>query len=172
MFETIRVATKACGDIQAPYLLLAAVEGVASALGIQNLRGVCREEQLARRWGDSKFDYNAFWSDQMGERSGDWFVGTVPLLRKPLENVVAHHRRRAKRKRRFRDAVAAEVCQVLRARLRAPSLERPFAVRELVRASVHTSVVLLGASMPSAAPQGALLVEEAVMSRTGSASPS
>jgi uncharacterized protein VirK/YbjX len=114
---------------------LAAAEGLGSALGVQNLRGVCAEQQLSSRWSEANFDYDAFWSDQMCERSGDWFVGSLPLHRKPIESVVPHHRRRAKRKRRFRDALSAEVCHVLTSRLRAPSTKRPVPAIEFVRAS-------------------------------------
>lgn len=118
MFEEIRRATKACGDIFPGQLLLSAAEGVARALSISSLCGVRGEEQLSSRWGGGRFNYDVFWSDHHGERRGSWYCMSVPLPHKPLAEVSATHRRRAKRKRLFKDALSDRVKASIAAGLR------------------------------------------------------
>ena len=121
LFDAIRAATKACGDILPSLLLLSAAEGVAAALSIARLGGVSSEHQLSSRWrpeGAHRFDYDGFWHEFLGERQGEWFWAPTPLHRKPIAEVAPTHRRRARRKRQFRDALATEVSRALSEGLR------------------------------------------------------
>lgn len=121
LFSEIRTATKACSDILPSHLLLAAAEGLAAALSITTLCGVAGERQVSYRWlkpGAYRFDYDAFWGEFLEARRGDLYWGAAPIRRKPITDVTASHRRRAMRKRRFRDALTEQVREALATRLR------------------------------------------------------
>ena len=124
LFDTIRRATKACGDIFPGHLLVAAAEGVATALSVSTICGICSEQQLSSRWKGGRFDYDEFWSELLEERRDGWYSATVPLPRKPLSEIAISHRRRTKRKRLFKDGVAHTVSQTL-----ATNLKRAAGVR-------------------------------------------
>jgi uncharacterized protein VirK/YbjX len=67
----IRQATRACVDIAPPYLLLAAVKGIAAALGIDRILAVGNARQLAKAAGKALFDYDRFWTTLGGVATGD-----------------------------------------------------------------------------------------------------
>ncbi len=73
LFDNIRRATKACGDIFPGHLLVAAAEGIAAALSVSAICGVSSDRQLSSRWKGGRFDYDEFWSDLVEERRGGWF---------------------------------------------------------------------------------------------------
>ena len=59
--DAIRASTKACYDIAPPYLLLAAVQSIATVLGINLIAGVSNLEQITKSQNDSfgfYFDYD------------------------------------------------------------------------------------------------------------------
>jgi uncharacterized protein VirK/YbjX len=117
-FDAIRRATKACGDIFPGHVLLGAAEGVAGTVDITRLCGVGTDQQLSSRWGNGRFNYDGFWEELLDERCGAWYTAAVPIPRKPLSEVPKAHRRRTKRKRLFKDAVADEVGRSLAPHLR------------------------------------------------------
>ena len=109
--EAIRQGTKSCHDIAPSLMLMAALQGVAQTLGIDTVAGVGNLEQLIRAGKGRKefgFDYNDYWEKLLAVPSGSGFyVMPVPLLQKPLMDIVISHRRRTRRKRQFKADVTA-----------------------------------------------------------------
>ena len=117
--ERMRETTRLCGDVAPGSLLMAAVTGFASALGINRMYGVSALDQLSRDDGRAErgigFDYDGFWGVQKGEPiSPHFFYLETPLRHRPLETVAANHRKRTLLKRNFKDGVAAGVAQTVR----------------------------------------------------------
>jgi uncharacterized protein len=107
-FEAIRRATKACRDIAPPYMLMAALQGLAGALNVDILAGVKNSEQITANSDDSKnvyFDYDAFWRTHLGIEGEKFFLISVPVAEKPLALISASHRRRTRLKREFKNGV-------------------------------------------------------------------
>ena len=109
--DEIRLATKACNDIAPPYLLVAAVKAVATALDIGVITGVGNLEQLSKSPGSSvAFDYDAFWrSVSATEMRRGFFALPSSFSGKPIEAVNPVHRRRARAKQRFKNETAERV---------------------------------------------------------------
>jgi uncharacterized protein len=106
----IRLATKLLKDISPASLLVSAAEGIALALNLPHLCGVASSEQLCQsRPGAEYFDYDSFWESLSGRRIGGWYQFDAPFLHKPPSQTATHHRRRARNRRLFRDAVREEV---------------------------------------------------------------
>ena len=139
-FDDIRLATKVLKDISPAALLVSAAEGIALALNLTQICGVGGCEQLAHlKAGADYFDYDEFWEALSGRRIRDWYVFDAPFPHKPPSGTAAHHRRRARRKRVFRDAVREEVRATFVERFvrqeppraEASALAAPFGLREL-----------------------------------------
>ena len=111
--EPIRIGTKAFHDIAPPHLLLAAAQSIAGVLAIGVVGGVSNEQQLARSVYDASdcyFNYDAFWETYLVQKkSAVIYTITVPFPDKPIEQVNAAHRRRARLKRRLRKQIADSV---------------------------------------------------------------
>ncbi|MEY4766147.1 MAG: hypothetical protein RI907_2820 [Pseudomonadota bacterium] len=116
-FEKIKQVTTACKDIAPPDLLVSALLGLASALGIQQVKAVtleyCPSYKKMLAMGHC-FNYQQFW----GGRWGASFDGThhhleLPVAEKPLSEVKANHRGRTLAKRRFKHGVADTVAACL-----------------------------------------------------------
>ncbi len=103
--QLIRTATKDCLDISPAALLLAATEGVATALELCGIVGI----------GDSRPEglvhgYDEFWVASGGLRlDRHMYHLAVPLPEKPIKTVKRNHRSRALRKRAFRKLVSEQV---------------------------------------------------------------
>jgi uncharacterized protein VirK/YbjX len=110
--NAIRSATKVCDDISPPHLLMAAIEGFASAISVVTVAGVSDDEQVSK-WHTQKdisFAYNDFWKIYYGIRTKeDFFEMSVPLGLKPIREVKRSHRRRARHKQRFKQRVSSGV---------------------------------------------------------------
>ncbi len=108
--DEIRAGTRACHDIAPPALLVDAAQTIAAVLGVDGFGGVSNQEQLAKSVYDVSgfyFDYDAFWASFPVEKSkADIFLIPVPFPEKPLGQVSAAHRRRARNKRRQRKKIA------------------------------------------------------------------
>ena len=105
-FGDIRLATKALSDSSPAALLVSAAEGIALALKLPHICGIASSEQLAQlKPGAEHFDYDGFWESLSGRRVGGWYQFDAPFAHKPPSETARHHRRRARRKRLFRDAV-------------------------------------------------------------------
>jgi uncharacterized protein VirK/YbjX len=107
-------ATKDCLDVSPAWSLLAAAEGVASALDIHHMLGVSARNQIT---ADREFPhldlekaYDDLWQAAGGRLLDRGFYHlAVPAEPKPLQFIQRSHRRRAKRKREFRNQVADQV---------------------------------------------------------------
>lgn len=118
-FEHIRQATRVLHDISPKDILLAALQGVANALGIDVIVGVSNAEQLSKSRGPRVehvvFDYDSFWAALHAQRTVDnLFVLSLPMPEKPIETIAQKHRGRTLRKRRYKDSVSTAVCEEFR----------------------------------------------------------
>jgi uncharacterized protein VirK/YbjX len=108
--DDIRLATKTLKGISPAALLVSAAEGIALALKLPHICGVAGSEQLSRlRLGAEYFDYDGFWESLSGRRIGGWYQFDAPFPHKPPSQTAAHHRRRARQRRLFKDTVREEV---------------------------------------------------------------
>lgn len=99
-FDEIKRATKLCCDVSPPYLLMAAAEGLAGALGVTFAVGVGNDDQVSTR---KAFDYASFWETLLSGRTGGrFYVLPLPISGVPLEQCSASHRRRTRIKREFK----------------------------------------------------------------------
>jgi len=120
-FELIRQATRLLHDISPRDFLLAALQGIAGALGIEAMVGVSNAEQLSKSRSDGArnvlFDYDQFWTALHAQRTIDnLFVLPVPLPERPIETIAQKHRARTLRKRRFKERVSLEIGKEFRTR--------------------------------------------------------
>jgi uncharacterized protein VirK/YbjX len=113
----IRQATHACANTPPAYLLLAAVEGIAAALGVERVIAVGNARQLAKSRdaaAETVFDYDHFWTCLGGVPTNDGFyVFPAQLPEKPLTAFPSRHRSREVRKRRLKRSVAVAVTHCL-----------------------------------------------------------
>ena len=117
----IREATRACANTSPPFLLLAAAEGLAAALGVEQLVAVGNARQLAKATGEVLFDYNRFWTCLGGVPTKDGFyLLPAQLPEKPLRALPSRHRSREVRKRDLKRSVARAVVDCLRQRTPSP----------------------------------------------------
>lgn len=111
--DQIRNATKDCLDISPPALLLAAAEGIATELKLEDMIGISARTQLSAdksRPGGLVTAYDEFWIALGGQRlKGDMYHLTVPLAEKPLGSIRRCHRSRVRRKRAFKKRVGEQV---------------------------------------------------------------
>lgn len=114
----IHEATKNMHEIAPPALLVAALQGVAGALEIRNLAGICGTRQSAYCEGLStsfKEAYDDFFSELGATlNSANFFLSSIPMQEKPLAFVTNGHKTRTRRKRAFKQQVANTVCWLLR----------------------------------------------------------
>jgi uncharacterized protein VirK/YbjX len=111
-FFDIKAATRNCGDVAPPYLLMTALQSVAAALGVEMITGIGNNEQIGvsadgiRR---HRFDYEAFWKDFQATRNHfNFYEMGVPFAQKSLPQIPRGHRRRARQRRSFKSLVAKE----------------------------------------------------------------
>jgi uncharacterized protein VirK/YbjX len=114
-FEQIRMSTKALQETSPPLVLIAAVQGVATALGIRQLAGVSAAKQSSNGGlnpVDYETAYDAFWRSLGATRaSPDFFHIPLPLPEKPIELIKRNHRSRTRAKRLFRKQISERVHQ-------------------------------------------------------------
>lgn len=123
----IRGATKHCLDVSPAAVLLAAAEGVATALDVRHMIGVGASCQLSAT-RDPRPDrrvaaYDEFWTAVGGvRRERNLYHLPVPAAPKPIQAIQRAHRRRALRKRAFRALVTERVCHAFRDCALAPAV--------------------------------------------------
>src|SRR5256885_14604231 len=112
--QLIREAMKDCLDISPAALLLAATEGVATALELGDIVGIGADAQISAS-GDSRPEglvhgYDEFWVASGGLRlDRNMYHLHVPLPEKPIKTIKRNHRSRALRKRAFKKLVSDQV---------------------------------------------------------------
>jgi uncharacterized protein len=115
----IRSARKNCLDVSPAALLLAAAEGVATALGLNHMIGIGAHNQIST-CADSPPEgmvkaYDEFWLAVGGFRlERNMYHLTVPLPRKPIQSIKRNHRSRVLRKREFRKGIKEAACRAFR----------------------------------------------------------
>jgi uncharacterized protein VirK/YbjX len=108
-FGDVKQATKVCHDIQPAQLLMAAMNGVGTALGIDMIVGIGDKNQISRG-RKFYFSYEKFF-----ENYGDLIPHTnfykmpLPYAEKPLDLIDAHHRKRSQKKLIFKNDIRDEV---------------------------------------------------------------
>jgi hypothetical protein len=108
--DDIRLAAKAVQSVSPAALLVSAAEGIALALNLSHIWGVASSAQLCRsRPGAEYFDYDGFWDSLSGRRIDGWYQFDAPFAYKHPSQTPAHHRRRARQRRLFKDAVREDV---------------------------------------------------------------
>jgi uncharacterized protein VirK/YbjX len=114
-YEQIRSITRALRDVAPPALLMAALQGMASAWGIREMAGIsarsqyCYEESAAAVFTQTYDDF--FLSLGAARTTSDFFSCPLPLPAKPLDLIGNGHRSRTIKKRAFKLQIAEEVCQ-------------------------------------------------------------
>lgn len=110
----IRQATRACIEVAPPYLLLAAVKGIAAALGIERILAVGNSRQLAKAAGKAMFDYDRFWTSAGGVPIGDSLYQLPAAMPAPPAPSASEGLSREGRKRQLRRAIAEAAASRLR----------------------------------------------------------
>ncbi len=111
-FDLIKQTTKELGDIVPSALLMAALQGIASACQINRIIGISNQKQLSKSDEETTFfDYDAFWhSLGSHEVNNNLFYLPVPFPEKPLTLIKANHRKRTVKKRQFKEQIMQSVC--------------------------------------------------------------
>lgn len=110
----IRQATRACADVSPPFLLLAALKGIAAVLGFERILAVGNARQLARAAGRASFDYDHFWSSLGGVPTGDGFYQIRAVLPEKPTPGPSQRLSREGRKRHLKRGVAQAAAHCLR----------------------------------------------------------
>jgi uncharacterized protein VirK/YbjX len=114
--QLIKKATKDCLDISPAALLLAATEGVATALELGHIVGIGADVQISAS-ADSRPEglvhgYDEFWLASGGLKlDRNMYHLAVPLPEKPIKTIKRNHRSRVLRKRAFKKLVKEQVCR-------------------------------------------------------------
>lgn len=108
-YSQIYLATKTLYDVAPRAILPAALQGVAIALGIDQMAAVCAVRQTCfseRLAADFKSNYDDFFIELGMARNGaGFFMGPVPLENKPLALIKPGHKIRTIRKRAFKQRI-------------------------------------------------------------------
>jgi uncharacterized protein VirK/YbjX len=108
-FEDVKQATKACHDIQPAQLLMAAINGVGTALGVNTIVGIGNKNQISQ--GDKfYFSYDKFF-ENYGDviPKSNFYKMPLPYAEKPLDAIDARHRKRSQQKRIFKTSIKDQV---------------------------------------------------------------
>lgn len=116
MLDKFRMTAKTFNDNKIVTLVLAAAEGLALALGIKSLIGVCTENQLSYQEQQTQSkehfitSYNSYWETQESLKlsNGDYLM-PIPLSLKLIEKIPAHHKKRTLLKRKTRHEISVAV---------------------------------------------------------------
>lgn len=117
-FAQIRQATRLCRDVAPADLLMAAMAGLGSALGITMVAGVGVEDSLSYKslveLNTSK-SYSDFWEKFQGMLpQGGHYTLALPLAEKPIAQVKSNHRGRTLAKRELKKSISDEAEAMMR----------------------------------------------------------
>jgi uncharacterized protein VirK/YbjX len=118
----IRQATRACAEISPPYLLLAAIKGIAAVLGFERILGVGNARQLARAAGRAMFDYDRFWATLGGVPAGDGLYQIPAALPDEPAPSPSQVLSREGRRRHLKRGIAESAAQCLRQGMSSPPM--------------------------------------------------
>lgn len=103
----VRDVSAACNGVHPTDLLMAALGGVATAIGIDILIGITTANQIANK-GRIFFSYDDFFAIYGRYRDGiDAYVIAVPFAQRPISEIASKYRGRTNAKRNLRHAVSA-----------------------------------------------------------------
>lgn len=115
--EGLRRAIKANEGVAPSHLVMAALRGVAQALGVDGMAGVSDADQMTKTRPNSyvfQFDYAGFWPMFGGEEnSRGVFEIPIEAWEKPLTEIPRSHRRRSRKKREYKAEVTTEIANAL-----------------------------------------------------------
>ena len=116
-FRQIRGVTRALHDVSPPALLLAALQGFAAVLGIDEFAGVCATRQSSYTEEFSSLyigAYDDFFSGLgLVVNDSGFFVSPIPYRDKPMSSIKQGHKLRTRQKRAFKRQIAQAVCHAL-----------------------------------------------------------
>jgi len=116
-FEQVRRMTKAMHDVGPGAFLVAVLHGIAEAWEIREMAGISARKQHSYEEKYAELltiAYDDFFTELGAVQNGKGlFVSPIPLPLKPLAQVKAGHKLRTRKKRAFKQAVAAQVSQTL-----------------------------------------------------------
>jgi uncharacterized protein VirK/YbjX len=118
----IKQATRACAEISPSYLLMAAVKGIAAALGFERIIGVGNARQLAKAAGKAMFDYDRFWTSLGGGPTGDGLYQIPAALPEPPAPSPSQSLSREGGKRHLKRGIAEAAAHCLRQGMRSPPM--------------------------------------------------
>jgi hypothetical protein len=105
-FRRISQATKIMHDVAPAHVLLAALQGLANALGINTLAAVTAKRQISfdENYAGSFYKaYDEFFTELgISPTAGGFFVSPIPMEDKPLTDIKHGHKLRTKEKRAFK----------------------------------------------------------------------
>ncbi|HXC94819.1 MAG TPA: DUF535 family protein [Edaphobacter sp.] len=109
-YTQVHAATKVFHEVAPPALLLAVLQGIAQALDIRELAGVCATSQFsytpscAATFTDA---YDDFFTKIGAVRSdGLFYLSPIPVEDKPLQDIRNGHKARTRKKRAFKLEIA------------------------------------------------------------------
>jgi uncharacterized protein VirK/YbjX len=119
VYRQISLATKLMHDVAPGALLLAALQGVASAFGIDEMAGINAARQRAaesEQWAISiEKSYDAFYLELgMTKTPAGFFFSPIPMKEKPLSLIKHGHKIRTKDKRAFKQDVRLACAEFLK----------------------------------------------------------
>jgi len=113
----VRLATKSLLEVAPPALLVAALQGIAAALGINLMAGtsaIGQSSYLEKHSSLFQEAYDDFFATLgASKNSTGFFCSPLPLEEKPLLLIPKGHKIRARKKREFKRQVADSVAQAL-----------------------------------------------------------
>jgi uncharacterized protein len=108
--DLIKTSTKNCRDTSPQVLLLAVAQGIATAMNLKHMVCIAYEGKALAQQDELcnvKSIYDEFWVAMGATKLGDHaYHMPIPTPRKPLESIGQHHRKRAAKRREYRDAAA------------------------------------------------------------------
>jgi len=112
MLQQIRESTKALKEVSPQAALLAAFNGIAKALGLEHIAGVCSTNQLSYCEGrkdlfNQAYDQFFFSVGARGPSNGFFYLD-VPIPQKPLSMVKRGHRLRTKAKQKLKALISED----------------------------------------------------------------
>ena len=114
----IKLATKTLVDVAPGALLLAALQGIAMALGIGDLASVSATNQsLYSEQYDGVFRsaYDEFFTELgLAKSEAGFFLSPVPIAEKPLSLIKQGHKLRTRAKRAFKAEITLAVAEFFR----------------------------------------------------------
>jgi len=130
MMDLIRTSAKHCQDTSQQVLLLAVAQGICLSLNIRDM--VCSSASGKHSVGRKDEElcnvnsiYDEFWMAMGATKISDYaYHLPVPMPKKPLKLIERYHRRRAVKRREYRDAATdqagATFCRLFMNELRSP----------------------------------------------------